>query len=174
LNKTSWLVLNFSCFVLLVLISASIQSSLFHWVLGWRPTIQLSLVFLVYVCLTRPPIEGFIFVVVTCYCIGLLSVMLTSLNVFNGLCLFVLIQMLRTRVYSPGPVYFTWTALAAVFGFHLIAWLTSLFEVRPVAPRPLDWLLEVLLTSLFVRLVYTFSLWIDKKTKRLSLSELNS
>lgn len=100
--------------------------------------------------------------------------MLTSLNVFNGLCLFVLIQMLRTRVYSPGPVYFTWTALAAVFGFHLISWLTSLFEVRPVTPRPLDWLLEVLLTSLFVRVVYTFSLWVDKKTKRLSLSELNS
>jgi len=157
-----------------MLFCASLQSSLFHWIIGWRPTVQLALVILVYICLTRPPVEGFIFVVVSCYCVGLLSVMLTSLNVFSGLCIFVVIQIVKNRVYSPGPAYFTWTALSAVFGFHFISWMMSSFDVRPVAPRPLDWLLEVLLTSLFVRLLYNFCSWIDKKTKRLSLTELNS
>lgn len=132
------------------------------------------MIFIVYISLTRPPAEGLLFVTVSCYAIGLLSVMLTSLTIFTGLCVFLFIQVLRTRVYSPSPVYFTWTTLGAVFGYHLISWLTSLFEVRPVTPRVLDWILEVLLTSFFVRAIYSFCIWIDKKTKRLSLSELNS
>lgn len=173
MNKT-WVIVNFLIFLFFVIFFASIQSSLFHWILGWRPTFQIGFVFVVYVILSRPAFEGFLFTVLSCYCMGLLSVMWVSLNIFCGLCVFLALRMVRTRVYSADPVYFTWTSLAAIFGFYIVSWVTSLFEVKPTTPRPLDWLLEILLTSLFVRLVYSFCIWIDKKTKRQTLTELNS
>jgi hypothetical protein len=174
MNKTSWTIINFTTFYFLVLFSAAIQTSLFHSILGWRPTVQLALVFIVYICLTRSSFESFLFIILSCYTIGLLSVMEKSICVFSGTCIFLVIQTLKTRVYSSSHVYFAWTALGAVFGFHLISWITSVFFIRAVAPRPWDWIVEVLLTSLFVRMAYTFCLFVDKKTKRLSLSELNS
>ena len=175
MNKTSWIVGNFLTFLVLTLIMATAQSSLLHWVFGWRPTIQMDIVVLVYMALYRGPVEGLFFTVLACYCTSMLSVMLISLNIFAGVCVFLAVQAMRTRVYSHSPVYFTWTALAAVFAFHLIAWLTSVvFESRTPSPRPLDWILEVLITALFTRVLFHFLCWVDKKTKRLSLTELNS
>jgi len=175
MNKTSWLVINFLTFLILLLVAAAAQTSLLHWVFGWRPTIQIGIVVLVYITLYRSPAEGLLFTVVACYCTALLSIMLVSLNIFAGICVFLLVQALRTRVFSQSPVYFTWTALGAIFAFHVIAWFTSLiFEVRTPSPHPLDWILEVLITALFTRVLFHFFCWIDRKTKRLSLTELNS
>ena len=109
-NRTSWSVANFLAFLALLLITTAAQTSLLHWVFGWRPTIQMGVVILTYVSLYRNPTEGLLFVVLACYCTALQSIMLVSLNIFTGICVFLLIQALRTRVYSHSPVYFTWTA----------------------------------------------------------------
>jgi len=174
MNKTSWLVFNFFVFLFLLLLCAAIQSSFLHWVFGWRPTIQGVVVILVYISLYRKPQEALAFIVLACFCTGMLSVMMTSLNIFAAVAIFLLIQALKARVYSPGPVYFTWTVLGGVLGFHLIAWLTSvIFEPRTPAPRPLDWILEVLITALFTRLFFHVLTVIDRKTRRSAYSELN-
>jgi hypothetical protein len=174
-NRPSWLVANFLIFFFLVLLSSAAESSFLHWIFSWRPTIQVALVFLVYISLYRAPAEGLLFVVLSCYCMGLESVMLQSACVFSGVCVFLLLQILRARVYSSSSVYFTWTSLGAILAFHIISWLTSVFlDTRAPSPKPLDWLLEVMLTALFVRLIYSLCLWIDQKTKRISITELNT
>jgi hypothetical protein len=176
-NRTSWLIANFLSFMLLLMVSAGLQSSLlhwfFHWMLGWRLTINFALVILVYISLYRNAPEALLFVALGCYVTGLMSVMLASINVFTGVVVFFLVRALRTRVYSSSPVYFTWTALGAIFAFHLIAWITSeAFEAHTPSPHPLDWILEVLMTALVARVVFATCIWLDIKTKRSTAPEL--
>jgi len=155
--------------------AASVQSSLLHWLIGWRATIQVVIVIFTYICLYRSPTEALLFSIVAFFSIGLMSNMLQSVSVFSAICMFLALRTVRTRIYSSSPVHFTWTALGAIFGFHLISWLTAeIFETNPPHAHVLDWVLEVLITSLFVRLLYVIFIWLDRQTKRLTIIELNS
>jgi hypothetical protein len=175
MNRPSWLAANFLIYILLVLVAASMQTSLFHWVLGWKATIQIVLLLLTYICLYREPGEALFFTVLAGYCMGLLSTMMESIAVFGAVCVFIGLRTLRTRVYSPSHVYFTWTGLGSIFSFHIITWLTGVFfETHAPRPRVLDWVLEILMTALFARAVYVFCNWIDVKTKKVSVTELNT
>jgi len=61
------------------------------------------MIFIVYISLTRTPAEGLLFVVASCYAIGLLSVMLTSLTVFTGLCVFYLFKFFELECTPLAP-----------------------------------------------------------------------
>jgi hypothetical protein len=175
MNRTSWIVTNFAIFLILLLLAAAFQSSLLHWLIGWRATIQIVLVIFTYICLYRAPTEALVFTVLAFFGAGLLSNMLESLAIFSAICVFLALRTVRARVYSSNPVHFTWTALGAIFGFHFISWLTAeVFEPNPPRAMVIDWILEVLLTALFVRLFYASFIWLDRKTKRLTITELNS
>lgn len=174
MNRPSQIVLNFFVFLSLFLLAASLQTSLFHWLIGEHATIQIALAIVTYICLYRNPPEALLFTILACYMMGLLTTMLQSIGIFAGVCIFLMIQAVRKQVYSSGHVHFTWTALAAIFLFHVITWMTSLI-FEPIAPpfRPLSWILEILITALFTRLLYSLFVWLDQKTKRLTISELN-
>ncbi len=162
-------------FLGLLLIAASVQSSLLHWLLGWRATIQIVLVIFTYICLYRNPPEALLFTFIAFYSIGLMSNILQSVSIFAAVCVFFMLRTIRTRIYSSSPVHFTWSALASVFSFHIISWLTAeIFEPNPPRAHVLDWILEILLTSLFVRLLYVIFIWLDRRTNRLTITELNS
>lgn len=175
MTRPSWIVTNFFVFFLFFLIAASAQASLFHWMLGYRANIQIALVMITYICLYRDPLEAFLFTCLGCYCLGLMSSMYASTAVFGGVCLFFALRTLRKQVYSSNPVFFTWTALSAILGFHVLTWLTSvLFDSRHLKTNPIDWILEIFITSLFAKSLYLFFIFIDKKTKRYTVTELNS
>ncbi len=175
MNKTTWVVANFLTYVFLVLLAVALQTSVFPWLFGWRANIQVAVVLLTYICLYREPLEGGVFAVLTGYFLGLMSTMMLSISVFSCLCVFLALRTLKTRVYMPGHVYFTWTTLGAIFGFHFFSWLaTFFFESQALHFGILNWILEILLTALFTRGLFHFCVWIDKRTKRLTLTELNS
>jgi hypothetical protein len=175
MNRSSWVFINFVCFFLLVILFISLQTSLFHKILGQRANIQAVLVVITYVCLSRSPGEALLFSALASFASGLISVMPDSLNVFSGMLVCVCLRGLKKLSYSPSPVYFNWTALGTVLGFHIFSWLTALiFETNPPPFTLINWILEILLTALFTRVIYVFCIWLDHKTKRLTLSELES
>jgi hypothetical protein len=175
MTRPSWVIFNFIFFMLLLLLAASLQSSFFHWAIGFRTNIQLVIVIITYICLYREPVEALLFTVISCYLLGLLSTMYSSTHVFAGVCLFLGLRATRKQVYGSNAVHFTWTALGAILAFHVITWLTtSTFDRRRIKPGILDWVLEILITALFTRFLYMLFIFIDKKTKRFTVSELNS
>lgn len=175
MTRPSWIIANFILFLTLFLIAASFQSSFLHWVLGWKVNIQIVIVLLTYICLYREQFEALLFTVFACYFLGLMSTMYTSTTVFAGVCLWIGLRALRRQIYSSNAVYFTWTSLASILGFHLITWLTTIaFESRRLRMSPLDLLLEVLMTALFAKPLYLFFIFLDKKTRRYTVTELNS
>ncbi len=173
MNKPSQISLNFFVFFLLLLLSAVLQSSLFHWIWAGHATLQLAICVITYVCLYRKPLEAFIFTLLASYCLGLCSSMLQSVAVFGGVCLFIFNQGVRSQIYNSGPVHFSWTALSNILVFHVSTWLvSSIFESSAPLLRPLDWCLEILFTALVVRSLYGFFIKVDQKTKRLEVGEL--
>jgi hypothetical protein len=175
MTRPSWIIINFFIFLCILLLAAAMQTSLLHWTIGFRTNIQIVIVIITYICLYREPVEAFLFVIIGCYLLGLLSTMYASAHVFAGVCLFVGLRAMRKQVYSSNAVYFTWTALASILAFHIITWLVvSVFDARKIRPKILDWILEILVTALFSRFLYLFFIYVDKKTKRFTVSELNS
>lgn len=169
MNKTSLIVFNFSVFLIMLWICIALQTSLLPLMLGPRVTIQMALVLITYVCLSREPMEALLFTVISTFSLGLFSTMLESIAIFTGIFLFLALRTLKSLAYSPTPVYFVWTSLAAIFSFHFISWITiAIFDYNAPSPRPLHWLLELLVTALFIRLLYMFFIWVDKRTKRLA------
>jgi hypothetical protein len=131
------------------------------------------LVIFTYVSLARNPPEAYVFTLISFYAIALLSTMEESLSIFAGTCLFLILRTIRMRFYDSTPRHFTWAALGVIFGFHFITWFTA-WLVSDTVPRvhPLNWLLEILLTALITRPLFHFCIWVDVKTKRVTLSEL--
>ncbi len=173
MNKPSQVAFNFTAFLLLLLLAITLQTSLFHWILGGRPTLQIAILIITYICLYRSPVEALIFTVIGSYCLGLASTMLQSVAVFGGMCIFIVDQVIKKQVYSSGSVHFTWTALCNILIFHASTWIvTSVFESFPPQLRPMDWILEVLITALVTKIMYRFFIVLDQKTKRIEIGEL--
>lgn len=173
MNKTSQTAFNFILFFLLFLLATSLQSSLFFWIIRGRATVQVALVILTYICLYRGTYEALLFSFLASYAFSLSTTIPQPVSVFAGLSICFFNQTIKKQMYSSGHVHFTRVALGNIFFYHLIGYiLTMIFDNSPHQFRPLDWLLEVLLTSLFVRALYKFFIFIDQKTKRVEVSEL--
>jgi hypothetical protein len=134
----------------------------------------MAICIMTYICLYRKSSEALTFVVLGSYALGLLSSMLQSVSVFGGVTLFILNSAIKKQLYNSGPVQFAWTALSNVLLYHISTWLiSSLFEGQSPQFRPLDWILELLFTALIVRMLYAFFVFIDHRTKRIEMSELD-
>lgn len=173
MNKTTQTSINFFIFFVFFLLAVALQSSMFHWIIRGRVTIQIALVILTYICLYRGIYEALLFSFLASYCLGLTSTILQSVSVFAGLSICFFNQTIKKQVYSSGQVHFTRVALGNIFFYHMISYiLTMIFDSSPSQFRPLDWLLEALITALFVNMLYKFFIFIDQKTKRIEVSEL--
>lgn len=173
MNSTSQKTLSFILYFIFFLFAVILQTSLFHWIIGGRSTVQLAIVIMTYICLYRGKYEAILFSFFASYCLGLMSTMAESVSVFSGLCLYFANRAIKKQFYAPGSTHFLRVAVANVFFFHFISFIVSyIFEPAPPLFRPLDWLLEVLLTALFIKTTYSFFVFVDQKTKRIEVSEL--
>jgi hypothetical protein len=172
MNKPSQIIFNFIVFFFLLLTAIVLQTSLFHWIITWRSTIQIALVLMTYICLYRGPLEALLFTLLGSYCLGLTSTMLQSVSIFSGMCMFIATQVVKNQIYSSSPVQFTWVALSNIFFFHVVSWVVSSIFEGPPQLRPLDWILEILITALFTKILFAFFIFVDQKTKRIEVSEL--
>lgn len=173
MTRTSWLLFNFLLFFFITLIALALQTTLLHQVFGNNGTIQIVLVIMTYICITRRPIEALLFTFLCCYSISLLSTILAGAAVFSGFSIFLILRFFRALVYTPSHVYFNWAALGAVFGFHIIGWILGwFFDPSPPSFLFIPWVLEVLLTALFCKLILNMCLWIDSRTHRAIPTEI--
>lgn len=174
MNRPSNIIFNFFIYVFLLLFAITLQTSLFHWLLGLRSTFQFAIVIMTYICLYRNPTEALIFMFFSSYCLGLASTMLQSVSVFSGMFIFIVTVFAKNQFYSSSPAHFSRMALSNIFLFHFVSWLVStVFENTTPQFRPLDWILEVLMTALFIKILFILFQIIDEKTKRLEFSELD-
>lgn len=173
MNKTTQTSINFFVFFILALLAISLQSSIFHWIIGGRVTIQIAIVMMTYICLNRKLTEALLFSFLVTYCLGLITTVLQPVSVFAGFCLCFFSQAIKKQVYRPGISHFARVALGNIFFYHLISYVVTMITERsPSQFRPLDWLLEVLMTALFVPMLYRFFIFVDLKTKRIEASEV--
>ena len=173
MNRPSWVIWNFVVFLFIFWIFAAFQSSVIHWLLGWHATPQLTIILLTFIALHRRSTEGYLFTFLACYSSGVMSTVLESVNVFAGTCIFLALTAARKQVYQGSPVHFTWSVMAAVFGYHLVMWMTNgIFD--SVIPNffVLDVVSEVLMTALLARVFLAFFIWVDRRTKRVAVGEL--
>ncbi|MBK9293299.1 MAG: hypothetical protein IPM57_02475 [Oligoflexia bacterium] len=174
MNRPSTIIFNFVIYMSMLLLAISLQTSLFHWLIGSRSTIQIALVIVTYICLYRSTTEALLFTFLASYCLGLISTMLQSISVFATMVIFLFTMFVKHQLYTSNTTSFSRVALANILIFHVVSWVASgLFEDTTPQLRPLDWVLEILITALFVKILFIFFQKIDEKTKRLEFSELD-
>jgi hypothetical protein len=163
---------NIFCFLLIALIAATLQTSLWFQIAGYFPAPALWIPVLVYVSMHRNAVEMLVTLI---FIAAVLSSMTTmSDGVLLGTCLFlgVAARIFKERIYWSSYTYSMLICGLSSFFFHFIKWLAAmaLEEKQFFMPHVLDWLIEAMLTALAAPLMFRFLLWIDELFSRESVA----
>ena len=128
---------------------------------------------IVYLGLFRNPLEG----ILTIYAILISLSPTTSVALgqllLNGLLIFLLLQAIKSRVFSPGPIYFATLTSVSSFINSFLWWFYDMTssQVSVYFPAIHIWLLQSALSLLIAPLLFSLFGKLDLLTKKTPLME---
>ena len=168
--KIRWnALLNFLGLFAMLFVIAGFQTTFWYQLFGEVPAPLLWLNLIVYIILYRRPFPAILIV----YAMGLLLINFTGMPLkmmwISLLILFVLVFMIKSRVFWSGSGYYTIMCAFSAVTYHLIYLLVSfVLEPNPVSFDFLDRLVQIILTPSFAFPIY----WVLAKLDKMSQDEL--
>ena len=162
---------NIFCFLVMALVAATLQTSLWFQIAGYFPAPALWIPVLVYVSMHRNAIEMLITLIFIAAVLATMTTMSDGVLLSTCLVLGVSVRIFKERIYWSSYTYSMLICGLSSFFFHLLKWLAAmaLEEKQYFAPHILDWLIEAMLTALVAPVLFRFFLWIDEVFSRESI-----
>jgi len=159
---------NYLFFLATTNLLASLECSLWLQIFGNSPGPHLWIPALVFWSLYRRTEEGIAMVYILTLMLTALSAVSGSLFLLTNMSLFVVLILLKQRIYTSGALNFMLICGATSLGFPLLhAGYSWTFEDNPVSqPAWFHWILEPLLTMLVALPLYAVFLIFDRITHK--------
>lgn len=154
--------------LLLVMLTAGFQTTIWYQVFGTLPAPQFWLAIVLYLFLYRKPKEALILSYLSVSLLFFFGWFPLGIMYFNVLALFVLIYIIKERIFWPGSGYFWVLTLVGTLLWHLVYVLSSLFfESQPLKTYDiLDRLIQILLTPLVSTPLFYVLRWLEQLTEQ--------
>lgn len=142
--------------IILVVLLATLETSLWPRVLSPIPNPQIWLSVVVFVFLYRSPTESMMIVYLPCLFVYLLTMQPLGYLLLAQTLLFFMVLSVRTRVFVPGQFYYSVMYASSVLVFHILMFLFAwIFETRPTSlSQILAWFIQSIIAFVISPLLY--------------------
>lgn len=142
--------------ILLIVILATLESSLWSKLLSPIPSPQLWLSVVVFVFLYSSSLESLLVVYLPSLFIYILTIQPLGYVLLAQTLLFFVIIGIKNRIFVPGPFYFSVIYSASVFIFHVLLFVFGwVFETKPTTvTQVLGWLTQSVMAFLLSPLLF--------------------
>lgn len=143
--------------LLLVVVIATFESSLWPRVLSPIPNPQIWLAVVIFVFLYRTPVESLMIVYIPSFFIYLLSMQPLGYILLAETLIFFMVLAVKTRVFVPGQLYFSVIYASSVLIFHVMIFVFGwVFDAKPTTfSQVLTWIMQSILAFVISPLIYT-------------------
>ena len=165
--KIRWnALLNFLGLFIMLFLIAGFQTTFWYQIFGDVPPPLLWLNLVVFIILYRRPFPA----ILIAYTMGWLLMSFTGMPLkmmwFSLLFLFILVFMIKSRVFWSGSGYYTIMCAFSAVTYHLLYFLVSfVLEPNYASPEFLDRLVQIILTPSFAFPIYWVLTKLDKMTQ---------
>ncbi len=136
----------FPIFCTLIIMFAAFETAIWKNLFETLPTPMIWLAALVYVSITRPPVEVLLLIYTTSFFLQTMTVMPVGYLILLETSIFIGVKALKSRIYWEGRSYFVFLQILAIPWFHIghIS-LSYMFDEHPIQRfLILSWLGEIL------------------------------
>lgn len=162
------LLVNVMLFILLALLLAAGQTSLWLQIFGYFPPPALWIPVIVYLALFRSALHLIIVAQLVAIALSSTTAMPEGIMMIACLAVGLSVQVFKARIFWTATTYFMLVCGLATLAFHIFQMLASWVVVdHPLtSPAISDWIIQSLLTPLFAPLVFPIFRWFDHITQR--------
>lgn len=142
--------------LVLVVLVATLETSIWHKVLSPIPNPQLWLAVVVYVFLYGTSIESLLIVYVPCSLIYLMTMQPLGYLLLAQTLVFLIVNAVKTRMFVPGQFYFSVMYAASVLVFQILIYFFSwIFEAKVLSlSQAFSWIVQSIIAFLVSPLLY--------------------
>ncbi|MES2767543.1 MAG: hypothetical protein V4596_00235 [Bdellovibrionota bacterium] len=143
--------------LLLVVLFATLETSLWPRVFSPIPNPQIWLSVVVFVFLYRTPVESLLIVYIPSLCLYLLTMQPLGYLLLAQTFLFFLVLAVRNRVFVPGQFYYSVMYASSVLVFHILMFIFAwVFETQPTSlSQVLTWFIQSILAFVISPFLYS-------------------
>lgn len=143
--------------ILMVVIIATLESSLWPRVLSPIPNPQIWLAVVIFVFLYRTPVESLMIVYIPSFYIYLLAMQPLGYVLLAQTLIFFMVLAVKTRVFVPGQFYFSVMYAASVLVFHILIFTFGwVFDTKTTSlSQILAWFIQSIIAFVISPFIYS-------------------
>lgn len=143
--------------LLMVILFATFETSLWPRVLAPIPSPQIWLAVVIFVFLYRTPVESLLIVYIPSFFIYLLTMQPLGYILLAQTLIFFLVLAVKTRVFIPGQFYFSVMYSASVLVFHFLIFIFGwIFDTKGTSlSQILSWFIQSIIAFVISPFIYS-------------------
>lgn len=164
---------NIFLFLLLALVCASFQSSLWFQMMGYFPGPSLWVSILVYISIHRKLVESLLVLILLSFIISPFTSMADGILLMSIFILGLSAKVFKQRIYWLSATYVMLICGSSVIAFHMIKWILGIYieEKHFYWPYFSDWIIEAILTALLSPPLFKLLEYIDRMLNRETMDQ---
>ncbi len=142
--------------VMLIVLMATLEASLWPKLLSPIPNPQLWLSVVIFVFLYSTPVESLLIVYLPSLFLYLLTIQPLGYVLLGQTLIFFIVMAIKNRIFVPGPFYFSVIYASSVVIFHILIFMFGwVFETKPTTlPQILGWISQGFIAFLVSPFLY--------------------